>query len=177
MHWIKKFFLDDAPVLGDERVRTGFLWLPKAVRDETRWLVQASWRERYVWTGHGARERTGWRAVEWIDEGDARATHAEPSATSTQPKGRTPASSGARSVRGVVIGAPVECVLVEAMLRGGPYDGSRREMHPDARRVQLCTKMDSGQMQVAEYAFAGREEGRLVLEHVGTWVRNADDGR
>lgn len=71
MRWIKNFLSEgDEPELGDERIRSGFLWLPKAVRDRTRWLVRATWRERYVWTGRGTRERKAWRGVEWLEEGD-----------------------------------------------------------------------------------------------------------
>lgn len=70
MNWLRTFFVEDEePEPGDERVLSGFLWVPKAVLSETRWLVTATWRERYVWTGRGARERKAWRAVQWIDEG------------------------------------------------------------------------------------------------------------
>lgn len=34
--------------LGVERMRFGFLWLPKTIDLETRWLERACWTERYV---------------------------------------------------------------------------------------------------------------------------------
>lgn len=86
MNWLRTFIVEDEkPELGDERVLSGFLWLPKAVQNETRWLVTARWRERYVWTGRGARERKAWRAVRWIDEGKVQERSGEASNDADSP--------------------------------------------------------------------------------------------
>lgn len=39
---------DFQPQLGDERVRWAWLWLPKRICGETRWMERACWREKYV---------------------------------------------------------------------------------------------------------------------------------
>lgn len=31
--------------VGDKRISSGFLWLPKTIGDETRWLEKATWEE------------------------------------------------------------------------------------------------------------------------------------
>lgn len=32
---------------GATRVKTAFLWFPKCLREETRWLERATWTQRY----------------------------------------------------------------------------------------------------------------------------------
>lgn len=36
------------PVVGSKRTRLAFLWLPKTIADETRWLEIAMWEEEYM---------------------------------------------------------------------------------------------------------------------------------
>ena len=36
------------PKLGDEREAEGYLLRPKRIMNETRWLEQATWREKYL---------------------------------------------------------------------------------------------------------------------------------
>lgn len=51
------------PEDGDERVIRCFLFLPKVVDDEWRWLEFADIRQRfYVWM-----ESSGWEDVSWED--------------------------------------------------------------------------------------------------------------
>jgi len=53
------------------RTKTKFLLLPKKIRQETRWLEKATWKEMYNW--HTKFEpplyEEGWRweAFKWID--------------------------------------------------------------------------------------------------------------
>lgn len=48
---------------GQERIRSGYLWLPKmAPRQHWRWLERATWREKYASSG------CGWQLVDWVDE-------------------------------------------------------------------------------------------------------------
>ena len=62
----------DQPKLGDMRIVTKFLWLPKTKQNkkfvpEVRWLEKASWREQY----RGQFDTSdGWVEVGsgWVDE-------------------------------------------------------------------------------------------------------------
>lgn len=154
MHWTK-FFIDDEPELGDERIRSAFLWLPKAVRDETRWLVHATWRERYVWTRLGTgREVKAWRGVEWIDEDEQ---HADRGAASTDSRAE-------------------EDGFVETVLRGGSYDGERHTIHRKASSLEVRSGAGFGRVQVEAYKRTGEEDGRPILEHAGTWMVDLTDG-
>jgi len=36
------------PLIGQTRVVTKFLWFPKTINKETRWLEKASWTEHYL---------------------------------------------------------------------------------------------------------------------------------
>ena len=53
---------------GSERVRSGFLWWPRVIRNEWRWLERARWREKCAgnFFFDGVRH---WWGVEWL-EGD-----------------------------------------------------------------------------------------------------------
>jgi hypothetical protein len=60
------------PDLGALRRRSGFLWLPKTIGGERRWLEWTRWEQEYwAW---GIRMdscvRTGgyWRDSEWVDD-------------------------------------------------------------------------------------------------------------
>lgn len=62
--------------VGDIRHRDGFLWLPKRIGDEWRWLEWAAWKEEFVEgfdLSPGASEFASltecvyWRRTEWID--------------------------------------------------------------------------------------------------------------
>ena len=57
------------PSFGTTRTRTKFLWWPKRIWNETRWLERATWREEYlkIWDG-GDWYYEEWRKNEWIDE-------------------------------------------------------------------------------------------------------------
>jgi len=48
------------PHYGTTRKRTKFLWWPKRIWNETRWMERASWREE--WYGEN------WYGEEWIDK-------------------------------------------------------------------------------------------------------------
>jgi hypothetical protein len=54
---------------GDTRTKRGFLWFPKWIGEEIRWLERAGWKQIYLPTGH-------WGALEWSDlawtDGDTR---------------------------------------------------------------------------------------------------------
>ena len=49
--------------IGEMRERTAFLFLPKRIGYETRWLEHATWREY-----HSPSNLTGWEPLEWIDK-------------------------------------------------------------------------------------------------------------
>lgn len=49
--------------VGQERSVTRFLWLPKTIGFETRWLETASWRESYIANIDGP---NFWEPIEWL---------------------------------------------------------------------------------------------------------------
>lgn len=49
------------PINGQERARTGFLFLPKGIGREVRFWERASWIEQYFGP------IGGWAAVRWVD--------------------------------------------------------------------------------------------------------------
>lgn len=58
MRWTPK----PLPDLGTLRVRVGFLWLPKKLNGEWRWLEYAAWSEEFVsYYEYGY----GWEARAW----------------------------------------------------------------------------------------------------------------
>ena len=63
MRWIKR--APPQPKIGEHRSVSGFLWTPKTIGDETRWLERASWTEQYVTVGSGYAYWREWRASEW----------------------------------------------------------------------------------------------------------------
>lgn len=59
MRWRKK--LKPFPKNGDTREVTKFLWFPKTIDNETRWLERTTWIQEYVVT-------TGWDIPNfWMD--------------------------------------------------------------------------------------------------------------
>lgn len=42
-------FIIDNPEVGDKRVKTKFLWFPKKIGTEIRWLETATWVEVFVY--------------------------------------------------------------------------------------------------------------------------------
>jgi len=48
------------------RKRDNFLWFPKTIDYQTRWLERAKWKEIYTWTG----DRYVWKILEWVDENE-----------------------------------------------------------------------------------------------------------
>ena len=57
------------PELGDERVVTRFLLLPREIDCTGKWLEIASWRQRYIHDYFIDRcfEIRGWEDVEWVE--------------------------------------------------------------------------------------------------------------
>lgn len=56
---------------GDERTVTRFLWLPKKIGREIRWLEKATWVERYVSFGQddvAGVDVLGWLEMHWEDK-------------------------------------------------------------------------------------------------------------
>lgn len=65
---------DGGHLLGSERVRSGFLLLPRTIGGETRWLERASWVQRMCGSsmlGEPAHEPYRWRDVRWLDAKEA----------------------------------------------------------------------------------------------------------
>jgi len=57
---------------GQRRCRTKFLWLPKKIGDEWRWLERASYEQKVVAVDVGGSMEWGkyknmWCATQWID--------------------------------------------------------------------------------------------------------------
>lgn len=50
-----------------ERTVTAFLWLPKRIGDETRWLERATWLERYDAEAYVMPGETCWIERAWVD--------------------------------------------------------------------------------------------------------------
>ena len=48
----------------DLRTKTAFLWLPKRIYGETRWLETATWEEQFNYTRGGY----AWKPRWWVDE-------------------------------------------------------------------------------------------------------------
>lgn len=53
------------PQHGDTRVRKGFLWFPRTIGRETRWLEKAVWEEHFWTTPDHDRV---WLNVRWLTE-------------------------------------------------------------------------------------------------------------
>ena len=63
-----------APEIGDRRTKTKFLFFPKEINKEIRWLERATWVEE--WKKHrnsnSLPEITKWSAVKWKNESENR---------------------------------------------------------------------------------------------------------
>lgn len=51
---------------GEIREKRRFLWFPKCINREWRWLETASWVQRYCW-GESFRPPRKWRNGRWTD--------------------------------------------------------------------------------------------------------------
>ena len=56
------------PMYSHKRTKRAFLWFPKKIGGETRWLETASWKERYLPTHHYSDDPSSWVAMYWINE-------------------------------------------------------------------------------------------------------------
>lgn len=65
MRWEKKIFV---PL----RIRSGFLFKPREIKGENRWLERATWLEEFICWRSGA----SWEALMWIDD-EADMQHAQ----------------------------------------------------------------------------------------------------
>lgn len=55
MRWI----IGPYPEFGETRIKKGFLFLPKRVDNELRWLEKATWMERYTYNK--------WYIIRWLN--------------------------------------------------------------------------------------------------------------
>lgn len=56
-----RIVLKTKPKGGDTRIKSGFLWFPKIIQNEIRWLEYATWHETYY------QSVPYWDADKWID--------------------------------------------------------------------------------------------------------------
>ena len=64
MKWYKKWH---TRCQGDARVIKRFLWLPRCIKGECRWLERAKISQ--MWVGGYDRDHSGWEDEAWVDEG------------------------------------------------------------------------------------------------------------
>lgn len=59
----------DRVEVGDKRVRSAFLLLPRRIAGETRWLERSAWEEelRSAFTDFGWIAFYDWRPVRWVE--------------------------------------------------------------------------------------------------------------
>jgi hypothetical protein len=66
-----KLKAERAPALGEIRViYRRFLWLPKYINGEIRWLERASWSEKYISVGSYEYQVVKWMKLAWVDYSD-----------------------------------------------------------------------------------------------------------
>lgn len=53
------------PAHWDNRIREGFLWIPKRLDGEWRWLERAAWRQFF---DDPEGDSGMWRSIAWYDE-------------------------------------------------------------------------------------------------------------
>jgi len=67
MRWQQK----ELPVMRSQRRITKFLLFPLTINNETRWLEQATYAQRYKdFGGMGDHRECKWDNIEWIDNKD-----------------------------------------------------------------------------------------------------------
>lgn len=54
------------PSAGDYRLRHGFLFFPRSLEEELRWLEQARWEEQYVRNVGRDIPAFVWKATRWM---------------------------------------------------------------------------------------------------------------
>ena len=54
-----KIKLKPVPTESDTRIKQGFLWFPKVINNEIRWLTYQKWLQRYC---------VFWEEAWWVDE-------------------------------------------------------------------------------------------------------------
>ena len=59
-------FVKENPEHGTERIMIRFLWWPKTINGETRWLETTSWREEWVRGSRVSACGDFWKGREWI---------------------------------------------------------------------------------------------------------------
>ena len=65
MRWKEK----PEPQWHDSRIKEHFLFFPKKIENEWRWLERAKYKQSYEYIpGHGDFPPLGWIDKEWIDE-------------------------------------------------------------------------------------------------------------
>jgi hypothetical protein len=55
------------PNVGDTRIQRKFLWLPLVIEREMRWLVKASWMQRYTYDSRWGGPVPCWKDERWLD--------------------------------------------------------------------------------------------------------------
>ena len=64
-----KWFEAPEPKREEKRERCGFLWYPKRIDREWRWLEFAAWIETYIYVYHKVGDcGERWVATEWINK-------------------------------------------------------------------------------------------------------------
>ena len=63
MRWVRK---NKKQYHGDTRIRSGFLFFPRTINNETRWLEQASWSEMLIPSEMGG--PLYWANLKWLDK-------------------------------------------------------------------------------------------------------------
>lgn len=59
-------FTVDCPSPGQCRVVSKFLWFPKTILKDQRWLERASWTEQYTYIGFGNGDGVAWwKSIHW----------------------------------------------------------------------------------------------------------------
>lgn len=59
-----------SPKVGDLRSRSGYLFFPKKIQGQWRWLEQASWTERYSldWvSSFSGTHYYKWKSIAWVE--------------------------------------------------------------------------------------------------------------
>lgn len=63
-----KWYTKREPYEGMIIFKSRFLWLPKRIGNQSRWLEKATWAEKYIWNGKVGKH---WSPVKWINKGDS----------------------------------------------------------------------------------------------------------